>query len=256
MFSRLAPFALAFAVVAAVGVAAFTLLEPRVQTSGPVAVDEPVRPGWAPPIDLPPPVEGLQARPGAAGLASEQWVLETAAATGVPARALAAYAGVALWKTDQAVDCGVTWATLAAIGAVESDHGRHGGAHIGPDGRAEPEIYGVALDGDGVALLEDSDGGTLDGDSEFDRAVGPMQLIPQTWRNWHIDANLDGIEDPHNIDDAVMATANYLCRASGDMRNEQGWRQGIGAFNSSGAYVQSVADVANRLAADAGATAP
>src|SRR5690606_31253576 len=142
---------------------------------------------WALPIDLPPPVAGSQVRDGASGYADEEWVLETARITGVPARALAAYAGVALWKSVQAVDCGLTWTTLAAIGAVESDHGRHGGSSIGPDGRAEPEIYGVALDGQGVALIEDSDGGDIDGDSELDRAVGPMQFIPQAWRNWHID---------------------------------------------------------------------
>ncbi|HRQ00820.1 MAG TPA: lytic murein transglycosylase, partial [Terrimesophilobacter sp.] len=95
-----------------------------------------------------------------------------------------------------------------------------------------------------------------DGDGELDRAVGPMQFIPQAWRNWHIDANEDGVEDPHSIDDAVMATANYLCRASGDMRSEGGWRQAIGAFNASDAYIQSVADVANRLAADAAVVTP
>lgn len=255
VFSRLAPFVLALVVVVALGAGVFVLLEPRMPASDPV-VDEPPRPGWALPIDLPPAVEGSQARRGASGYADEEWVLETAAATGVPARALAAYAGVALWKSRQPVDCGLTWTTLAAIGAVESDHGRHGGAQIGADGRAVPEIFGVALDGNGVALIEDSDAGEIDGDSELDRAVGPMQFIPQAWRNWHIDGNMDGVADPHSIDDAVMATANYLCRASGDVRNEGGWRLAIGAFNSSDAYIQSIADVANRLAADAAAPAP
>src|SRR5690606_37861250 len=115
-----------------------------------------------------------------------------------PARALAAYAGVALWRARQPVSCGVSWTTLAAIGAVESDHGRHGGSSIGVDGRAVPEIFGVALDGNGVALIPDSDEGEVDGDDELDRAVGPMQFIPQAWRNWHIDGNMDGVADPHN----------------------------------------------------------
>lgn len=53
--------------------------------------------------------------------------------------------------------------TLAAIGQVESDHGRSGGPHIGPDGTVTPPIYGVALDGAGTSRIPDSDGGTIDG---------------------------------------------------------------------------------------------
>ena len=66
-------------------------------------------------------------------------------------------------------------------------------------------LYGVALDGDGTVAIPDSDGGELDGDAEHDRAMGPMQLIPQTWRNWHVDGGGDGVEDPQNIDDAGFA---------------------------------------------------
>jgi membrane-bound lytic murein transglycosylase B len=43
-------------------------------------------------------------------------------------------------------------------------------------------IYGIPLDGrDGVAVVRDTDHGKLDGDPNFDRAVGPMQFIPSTW---------------------------------------------------------------------------
>jgi membrane-bound lytic murein transglycosylase B len=68
-----------------------------------------------------------------------------------------------------------------------------------------------------------------------------MQLIPQTWRNWHTDGNGDGVEDPQNIDDAVMATTNYLCRASTALDTEAGWRAAISAYNSTDAYLRSVA---------------
>ncbi|HEY4267663.1 MAG TPA: lytic murein transglycosylase, partial [Galbitalea sp.] len=134
--------------------------------------------------------------------------------------------------------------TLAGIGKVESDHGRHGGSSIGPDGTVTPPVYGPALDGNGTALIPDSDGGTIDGDAAADRAVGPMQLIPQTWRNWHIDGNGDGVEDPQNIDDAVMATTNYLCRASTALDTEKGWRGAIAAYNSADSYLAKVARVA------------
>ena len=71
-----------------------------------------------------------------------------------------------------------------------------------------------------------------------------MQLIPQTWRNWHIDGGGDGVEDPQNIDDAALASANYLCRSSTAMDTEEGWRAAISAYNSSDTYLSNVAAAA------------
>ena len=107
-----------------------------------------------------------------------------------------------------------------------------------------PPIFGIALDGGNTAEITDTDDGAIDGDTEFDRAVGPMQLIPQTWRNWHVDGGGDGVEDPQNIDDAAMAAANYLCRSSIAMDTEDGWRAAISAYNSSDTYLSNVAAAA------------
>jgi len=203
-------------------------------------------PRWAP--AGPAPVTAASTSPlepvgtaGIAALVDPTWAATTASATGIPERAVLAYAGAALSKAASAPACRLSWTTLAAIGKAESDHGRHGGSSIGADGTVTPPIYGVALDGNGVALVPDSDGGTIDGDAAADRAVGPMQLIPQTWRNWHTDANGDGVEDPQNIEDAVMATTNYLCRASTALDTEGGWRAAISAYNSAPSYVAKVA---------------
>ena len=192
-------------------------------------------------------------RVGIAGLADADWVKRVSAASGIPSRALAAYAGAAMAKSQSMPTCGLGWTTLAGIGFVESDHGRYGGSSVGENGTVTPPIFGIALDGVGAAHIPDTDGGAIDGDPKYDRAVGPMQLIPQTWRNWHTDGNGDGVEDPQNIDDAVMATANYLCRASGDMVSRDGWRAGVLAFNNSDVYAQTVADAANRYAKAAAA---
>ncbi len=236
-------------VVVIVG-AVFVVLSPRFKSHGQVDSD-PVEPGpgYALPVAEPPGAE-VATRPGVSGLVDPNWVEEVAAKTGIPARALAAYAGAALVKAGGMPTCGLGWTTLAAIGYVESDHAQHGGAVLADDGYVSPPIYGASLDGESTAHIPDSDAGAIDGDKKFDRAVGPMQLIPQTWRNWHIDGSGDGVEDPQNIDDSVVATSNYLCRASGDMKSESGWRAGVGAYNSSDAYVQLVADVANRYLAD------
>jgi membrane-bound lytic murein transglycosylase B len=239
------------AVVAALGLVAtavLVFLAPRVPgmpEAGPV-VEEPA-PAWAPPAE--PPVAAAEPGVGIAGLVDAEWLASTAAATDIPERSLAAYAGAALAKSATMPECGLSWNTIAGIGATESDHGRHGGSAVGADGTVTPPIYGVPLaGGEGVEHIPDSDGGALDGDAEFDRAVGPFQLIPQTWRNWHTDGNGDGVEDPHNIDDAAMATANYLCRVSIHIDTEAGWIAAVSGFNSPQSYRDSVARYAVRYA--------
>lgn len=206
-------------------------------------------PRWAP-APASPPVPADAPGTGIATLVDHAWAVETARATGIPERAVVAYAGAAITKAASMPACGLSWTTLAAIGDVESSNGQHGGSSIGPDGTASPPIYGVALNGKGVALIPDSDGGAIDGDAAADRAVGPMQLIPQAWRNWHTDGNGDGVENPQNIDDAVMATANYLCRASTALDTEKGWRAAISAYNSADSYLTKVARVAIGYNAD------
>jgi len=226
----------ALAAMAVVIVAFLTPTDPDARRGG----ERIPLPSWAPPA-VPPPVAATPTGPGIAGLADPDWLDDVAAATGIPRRALAAYAGAAIVKAETMPECGLSWATLAGVGATESDHGRHGGSRLDENGTAVPGIFGVALDGVGVALIPDSDGGEIDGDAEADRAVGPMQFIPEAWRNWHVDGGGDGVEDPQNIDDAVLAAANYLCRASTAFDTEDGWRAGIRAYNSPEVYLGTVA---------------
>jgi membrane-bound lytic murein transglycosylase B len=175
------------------------------------------------------------------------WAQQTAAATGIPLQAVIAYAQAAAATEVLFPGCGIGWNTLAGIGLIESDHGRHGGSSIGEDGRVTPPIYGVALDGDGVALVPDTDGGEFDGDAELDRAIGPMQIIPDTWRSWHIDASGDSVPDPQNIRDSALAASNHLCRSSGwDMVSPDGWRAGIAGYNAGQEYLRDVAEAAQR----------
>ena len=203
-------------------------------------------PAWAPPADLPP-LAAEPATPGISSLAAADWVARVAVASGIPPRALAAYAGAALLTAEVNPDCGIGWNTIAGLGAVESDHGRHDGSALADDGTAQPGIFGVALDGGDTDEITDTDGGEIDGDAVHDRAVGPLQFIPESWRNWGFDGNIDGLADPQNIDDAAVAAANYLCRASRDtapMSTEVGWRAGVVAYNSAPSYIDAVATAA------------
>jgi membrane-bound lytic murein transglycosylase B len=197
---------------------------------------------WAPAVAAP--VQAASPGSGIAELVDPDWAKVTATSTGIPERAVRAYAGAAIMKANTTALCHLSWNTLAAIGAIESDHGRHDGSVVSDDGTVSPAIYGIALDGEVTELIADSDGGEIDGDASIDRAVGPMQLIPQTWRNWHTDGNADGVEDPQNLDDSVMAAANYLCRASTALDTEQGWRNAVLAYNGSESYLEAVARTA------------
>ncbi|MEA9984789.1 MULTISPECIES: lytic transglycosylase domain-containing protein [Subtercola] len=185
---------------------------------------------------------------GHAGEVDAEWAGRTAAATGIPLRAVQAYAGVAIASQNSGSTCHLGWNTLAAIGTVESANGTYAGSTIGADGTVSPPIYGIALDGAGVTRIPDTDGGAIDGDAEWDRAVGPMQLIPETWRNWGTDASGDGIADPQNIDDASLATANYLCYHGRDVSVASEWMAAITSYNDATSYLLKVSQYANRYA--------
>ena len=132
------------------------------------------------------------------------------AASGIPAQALAAYQAAAQRLAELDPECGLSWPLLAAIGRVESNHARLGGARLTADGVAVPPIRGPQLDGSGAfALIPDSDDGRFDGDTDYDRAVGPMQFLPGTWRGMGMTT------DPQDIDEATVAAGRYLCSAIG-----------------------------------------
>jgi membrane-bound lytic murein transglycosylase B len=175
------------------------------------------------------------------------WVTRVAEATGIPARALAAYASADLVLAAEQPDCGIGWNTLAGVGNVESRHGSYGGATLSDDGWVAPRIVGPALDGDGFAEIGDTDGGRWDGDVEWDRAVGPMQFIPETWRHWGADGNGDGERNPNQLDDAALAAARYLCN-SGPMVDPSQWRDALFTYNPLQQYVDDVAAHASEYA--------
>jgi murein DD-endopeptidase MepM/ murein hydrolase activator NlpD len=93
----------------------------------------------------------------------------------------------------------VPWQVLAGINEIETDYGRN---------------------------LSISSAG----------AVGWMQFLPATWKQYGVDANGDGVKDPYNPVDAIFGAANYL-HAAGASKN---LGNAILAYNHAGWYVQSV----------------
>jgi hypothetical protein len=97
------------------------------------------------------------------------------------------------------IEYDVPWQVLAAINEIETDYGRN---------------------------LSVSSAG----------AVGWMQFLPSTWKQWGVDANGDGVADPYNPVDAIFAAGRYL-HAAGASKSLSG---AIFAYNHASWYVQSV----------------
>jgi murein DD-endopeptidase MepM/ murein hydrolase activator NlpD len=93
----------------------------------------------------------------------------------------------------------VPWRVLAAINAIETDYGRN---------------------------LSVSSAG----------ALGWMQFMPETWRQWGVDADGDGHLNPYSPQDAIFSAARYL-HASGASRDLSG---AIFAYNHADWYVTEV----------------
>ena len=93
----------------------------------------------------------------------------------------------------------IPWQVLAGINEIETDYGRN---------------------------LSVSSAG----------AVGWMQFLPSTWKEWGVDANGDGVADPYNPVDAIFTAARYLhaAGASGNLA------KAIFAYNHASWYVESV----------------
>ena len=103
---------------------------------------------------------------------------------------------------------GLSWKVLAAIGQVESGHGRN----VGPSSAG---------------------------------ALGPMQFLPTTWAYAGVDGDGDGRADIMSAYDAVPAAALYLCR-DGAGRGGQDLYNAIFSYNHADWYVREVLDLASR----------
>ncbi|MGW0783042.1 lytic transglycosylase domain-containing protein [Streptomyces sp. NPDC002913] len=160
------------------------------------------------------------------------------AESGIPASILAAYkkAEQEVAGTDAA--CRLPWQLLAAIGKVESGQAR--GGKVDENGTTYSPILGPALNGQGFALIKDTDGGAFDGDATHDRAVGPMQFIPSTWATWGQDGNGDGRKDPNNIYDAALAAGRYLCAGTRDLSLAADLDRAVLSYNHSTEYLRTV----------------
>ncbi|GAA3493487.1 lytic transglycosylase domain-containing protein [Streptomyces prasinosporus] len=181
-----------------------------------------------PPLNSPNPSPSASTGPSASGRAE----------AGIPATVLDAYKKAEAALREKKPGCNLPWQLLAAIGKVESGQAR--GGRVDADGTTLSPIIGPQLDGNGFALIKDTDDGAYDGNSSYDNAVGPMQFIPSTWEWAGRDGNGDGREDPNNIYDAALAAGHYLCRFGWDLSDQGDLNRAILSYNNSTDYLNTV----------------
>jgi hypothetical protein len=116
-----------------------------------------------------------------------------------------------LYRRSAQICPGLSWTVLAAIGQVESGHGRNNG----------PSSAG---------------------------ALGPMQFMPATWKSYGVDGDGDGKADIWSPYDAVPAAAGYLC-ANGAGQGGKKLEKSIWFYNHSWDYVSKVMGLAAAYAA-------
>jgi len=125
---------------------------------------------------------------------------------------------------------------VAGLGKVISDHG--GG--LDPAGTTEGPIFGPRLDGrPGLAEIIDTDNGRLDGDTGYDRAVGPMQIIPLGWSGVGADSDGDGKASPRSIYDSALAAGRYLCDDEAELDGAPAQAQALFRYQRSESFVRA-----------------
>jgi peptidoglycan hydrolase CwlO-like protein len=119
---------------------------------------------------------------------------------------------MAIYHRAAAAMCpGLSWTVLAAIGQVESGHGR-------------------------------------DTSTSYAGAMGPMQFLPATFAGYAVDGDHDGVADIMNPADAIFSAARYLC-ANGAATSPDALANAIFHYNHADWYVQMVLALAKQYAA-------
>ncbi|WP_053618252.1 NlpC/P60 family protein [Nocardiopsis sp. NRRL B-16309] len=177
-------------------------------------------------LTLIPEDETLSGRGGLSGAPTE-FALED-----IPPHYLVLYQDAA---TSQS--CPIPWAVLAAVGKIESDHGRWPGKGITSGhndwGAAGPMQFG-ALDGSAA-------GNSWGGQPIMDTADRPDQ-------GWGMDGDDDGVTSVYDPADAIPAAANYLCDHGADGGTLEDIRTALYGYNHAWWYVDKVMAMAGRYA--------
>lgn len=109
---------------------------------------------------------------------------------------------------------GMSWTLLAAVGQVESGHGRN----VGPSSAG---------------------------------AIGPMQFMPGTFASYAVDGDGSGTKDAWDPEDAIFTAAHYLCVLGAEGGSTDGIQRALFGYNHAQWYVDLVLSAQNAIAEQA-----
>jgi hypothetical protein len=162
----------------------------------------------------------------------------------VPERALAAYQRAAAVMAPADAECHLSAELLAAVGRVESDHGRYAAWRLGPRARMFPTLIGSPVPATSrqapASPVADTDGGVFDHDAAADHPLGPLQLLPGVWRQVAVDGDGDGNRSPDDLDDAALGLAIALCDGDLDLATPAGQDEALARLNIRPRYLRAV----------------
>jgi Transglycosylase SLT domain len=126
---------------------------------------------------------------------------------------------------------GLDWAYLAAIGKIESDHGRSSAEGVRPP---FTNFHGCCAGPMQFCVI--------DGCPEVgSKRLTVAQAQAGTWQTMGVDGDKDGQKNPWDPEDAIPAAANYLAESGAP----SDWRGALLKYNQSTTYVANVIAQAN-----------
>ena len=159
--------------------------------------------------------------------------------TAIPASAFAAYHAAEVNLAQSNAGCHLPWWILAGVGRIESGHAAEG--RVDADGTTLGPILSAApTSSTSSSFVADTDGGAYDHSASYDRAVGPMQIMPAVWSEMGQDGNGDGLADPDNIFDSATTAGALMCSVGGNLSQPRNLAKALLSMDGSTAYVQSV----------------
>ena len=160
----------------------------------------------------------------------------------LPGAAYRAYVRASARAEELDPRCRVAPALLVGIGRIMSNHGRTPNSTLTVAGATDSALRGLV-----GRIAIDSDGGAIDGSTEKDVRVGPLQLTVRQWNEFamHDDPIIDS---PEWLLSQAIAAAQLLCSSRDDLGSIGGVRRSLNHLTDNSALTEAILGSARQSA--------